>query len=164
MAQPLWKCTPVQLVLRQSSFRLVFPFLGRCVLNCRGFFCWNSCANWCQDKIKISGKIYTRASVKLRSSKSALGSKTGVSEVYSYNNWAMCCSFLLKQSARSLIGKEEARIFYSSSSNMLKFSTSWSSLSLSLHPCSLKSQREQEIESVVREVLRRGLYVLRNGI
>lgn len=124
IAQPLWKCTPVQLVLRQPSLRLVLPFLGRCVVNCCEFFCWNSCANWCQDEIKISVKIYAKASVKLRSSKSALESKTGVSEVYSYNNWAMCYSFFLKQSVQSLMGKKKTRVIVFSSSNLLQPPTS----------------------------------------
>lgn len=123
VVQALWKCTPVQLVWRPSSFRLVLPILGRCAVNCRRFFCWNSCANWCQDEIKISVKIYAMAQVKLRSSKSALESKT---EAHSYNNWAMRSFFLLEAVCAEFNGEgEKPGSFFSSSSNPLPPPTSW---------------------------------------
>lgn len=157
IVQPLWKCTPVQLVLRQSSFGFVLPFLWRCVLNCHGFFCRSSCVNWCQGEIKSSVKIYTIMQVKLMSSKSAMESKTGGSGVYSYNNWAMCYSFFLN---RSLVEKEKCQDHFS-----LRFKSVSVShiLTLSLYPSSFGSQKERGIGGMARGLLGRRSYKLKNG-
>lgn len=99
-------------------------------------------------------KIYTIMQVKLMSSKSALESKTGGSGVYSYNNWAMCYSFFLKQ---SLVEKEEGSFL-----PQLQICFSLSHFDF-LYPSSFGSQKERGIEDIVRELLRRRSYMLKNG-
>lgn len=91
------------------------------------------------------------------SSKSALESKTGGSGVYSYNNWAMCQSFFLKQ---SLVEEEKCQDHCSLNFKSVSVSHV---LTLSLYPSSFGSQKERRMRDMVRELLGRRSCMLKNG-
>lgn len=88
-------------------------------------------------------------------------SRTGGSEVYSYNNWAIRYSFFLKQSAQSLMGKKKSQDHFPlilKSASVSHILTS----SLCIRPHS-GAKGERNRRGGVRELLR-SLYVPKNRV